>query len=57
VLHNLQQPWYEFLLICLGVFLSITVIFFMLVFGVMSVVVSLRDRSDHDTPRTTDRHD
>ena len=56
MLHNLQQPWYEFLLICLGVFLSITVIFFMLVFGVMSVA-SLRDRPDHDTLRSTDRHD
>lgn len=56
MLHNLQQPWYEFLLMSLGVFLGFTVIFFMLVFGVIGIVVSLREHFDHDTSRTMEHH-
>lgn len=57
MLHELQQPQYEDVLICLGVALGIAVIYFVLVFGTMGIVMSLMKYFDRDKPRATDRHD
>lgn len=56
MLRNLQQPWYEFLLTCLGVFLGVIVLVFILVFGTMGIVMSLQNYFDHDKPQAKDRH-
>lgn len=56
MLHDLQQPWYEFLLSCLGVFLGVIVLVFILVFGAMGIMMSLQNHFGRDKPQAKDRH-
>lgn len=58
MLHTLQQPWYEFLLMCVVVFLIVTVVLLgALAIGIGIIEYFTRDEPLHDNPQPVTHHD